>query len=77
MHRSHGRTSFRSASSKSIAALDDDETPIDQLAFNPANGFAPLGITHARKDVYAASAANRKGRGVLSSDEARALLEAR
>jgi hypothetical protein len=52
----------------------DEETRISQLAFNPANGFAPLGITHARKDVYAASAANRKGRDVLSSDEARTLL---
>jgi len=52
----------------------EDEARIDQLAFNPAHGFAPLGITHARQDVYAASAANRTGRGVLSSDEARALL---
>ncbi|SAK64079.1 Catalase-related peroxidase [Caballeronia ptereochthonis] len=56
---------------------DDDETRINQMAFNPANGFAPLGITHARKDVYAASAANRKGRGVLSSEQARALLGSR
>lgn len=48
-----------------------DEARINQMAFNPANGFEPLGITHARKDVYAASAANRKDRGVLSSDEAR------
>ena len=49
----------------------DDETCINQMAFNPGNGFEPLGITHARKAVYAASAANRKDRGVLSSDEAR------
>jgi len=49
----------------------DDEAHINQMAFNPANGFEPLGITHARKDVYAASAANRKNRGVLSSEEAR------
>jgi hypothetical protein len=55
----------------------DDEAHIDRLAFNPANGFAPLGITHARQHVYAASAANREARGVLSSNEARALLEAR
>jgi catalase len=55
----------------------DDEARIDRLAFNPANGFAPLGITHARKAVYAASAANRRARGVLSSEEARALLNAR
>lgn len=55
----------------------EDEARIDQLAFNPGNGFAPLGITHARRDVYAASAANRKGRGVLSSEEARMLLSVR
>jgi catalase len=56
-----------------IASLPnaDDEARINQMAFNPGNGFEPLGITHARKDVYAASAANRKDRGVLSSDEAR------
>jgi hypothetical protein len=41
------------------------------MAFNPGNGFEPLGITHARKAVYAASAANRKDRGLLSTDEAR------
>ncbi|MGF6776697.1 catalase [Paraburkholderia sp. GAS334] len=52
----------------------DDEVSVNQMAFNPANGFEPLGITHARRDVYAASAANRKDRGVLSSDEARRLL---
>ncbi|BAN26095.1 catalase family protein [Caballeronia insecticola] len=52
----------------------DDEARINQLAFNPANGFAPLGITHARRDVYAASAANRRGRGVLTSEQARVLL---
>lgn len=49
----------------------DDETCINQMAFNPGNGFEPLGITHARKAVYAASAANRKDRGLLSTDEAR------
>ena len=52
----------------------DDEACIGQMAFNPGNGFEPLGITHARKHVYAASAANRKDRGVLSSDEARERL---
>jgi catalase len=52
----------------------DDEAIINQMAFNPAHGFEALGITHARRDVYAASAANRKERGVLSSDEARRLL---
>ena len=55
----------------------EDEARINRLAFNPGNGFAPLGITHARHAVYAASAANRKDRGVLSSDEARALLGSR
>jgi microsomal dipeptidase-like Zn-dependent dipeptidase len=45
------------------------------MAFNPANGFRPLGITHARKDVYAASAANRKDRGLLSGEAARAFLQ--
>jgi hypothetical protein len=56
---------------------DADETTVNQMAFNPANGFRPLGITHARKDVYAASAANRKGRGLLSSDDAREALRDR
>ena len=51
-----------------------DETLIDQMAFNPGNGFAPLGITHARRAVYAASARNRARRGLLSSDEARRFL---
>jgi catalase len=54
-----------------------DEATINQMAFNPGNGFGPLGITHARKDVYAASAANRKDRGLLSSDEAREVLRNR
>lgn len=56
---------------------DDDEKQIDQMAFNPGNGFVVLGITHARKDVYAASARNRAGRGLLSSDDARRFLTAR
>ena len=55
----------------------DDEATIDRMAFNPGNGFEPLGITHARVDVYAASARNRAGRGLLSTDEARAYLAAR
>ena len=59
------------------APSGEDEARIDQLAFNPANGFTPLGITHARKEVYAASAANRKDRGVLTSEQARALLSPR
>jgi hypothetical protein len=53
----------------------DDEAAISQMAFNPGNGFDPLGITHARKAVYAASAANRRERGLLSSAEARARIE--
>jgi hypothetical protein len=62
-----------------IAALPspEDEMLINQMAFNPANGFEALGITHARKAVYAASAANRAGRGLLSSAEARRLLTRR
>jgi len=52
-----------------------DEARIDQMAFNPGNGFAPLGITHARQAVYAASALNRIGRGLLSSEEARRFLD--
>jgi hypothetical protein len=58
-------------------ASAEDETLIDRMEFNPAHGFEPLGITHARKAVYAASAGNRAGRGLLSSEEARRLLETR
>jgi len=47
-----------------------------RMAFNPGNGFDAPGITHARKDVYAASAENRAGRGLLSTDEARRFLMA-
>jgi len=56
---------------------ENDETKINQMAFNPGNGFDPLGITHARADVYAASARNRAGRGLLSSTDAREYLAAR
>jgi catalase len=41
------------------APTEADEKLIDRMAFNPARGFAPLGVTHARGDVYAASARNR------------------
>lgn len=51
-----------------------DESKVNQMAFNPGNGFDPLGITHARVDVYAASVRNRAGRGLLSSDAARQYL---
>jgi catalase len=51
-----------------------DEERIGRMAFNPGNGFEPLGITRARRDVYAASAANRSARGLLTSEEARRLL---
>jgi catalase len=61
----------------SSAPSREDERQIDQMAFNPGNGFEPLGITHARKDVYAASAKNRAGRGLLSSDAARRFLAGR
>ena len=53
----------------------EDEAAINRMAFNPGNGFEPLGMTHARKAVYAASAANRRDRGLLSSAEARAQIE--
>lgn len=51
-----------------------DEAIIKQMAFNPGNGFAPLGITRARQDIYSASARNRRERGLLSSDQARHFL---
>jgi catalase len=47
---------------------EEDEQVINSMAFNPANGFEPLGITHARKEVYMASARNRQAK---SSDEVR------
>jgi hypothetical protein len=47
------------------------------MAFNPGNGFDPLGITHARADVYAASARNRAGRGLFSTRQARDFLASR
>jgi hypothetical protein len=52
----------------------DDERTVNQMAFNPGHGFDPLGITHARVDVYAASAQNRADRGLLSTEAARAYL---
>ncbi len=55
----------------------EDESLISRMAFNPANGFEPLGITHARKAVYAASARNRMDRGLLASEEARRILRSR
>jgi catalase len=61
----------------SSAPSDDDERAINQMAFNPGNGFDPLGITHARADVYAASARNRAGRGLLSTQQAREFLASR
>ncbi len=56
---------------------DVDERTINQMAFNPGNGFDPLGITHARADVYAASARNRADRGLLSPEAAREYLAGR
>jgi len=61
----------------SAAPSEDDERTINQMAFNPGNGFDPIGITHARVDVYAASARNRAGRGLLSSAQAREFLVSR
>jgi len=54
----------------------DIESQIDRLAFNPAHGFEPLGITHARRDVYEASARNRSARGLATAEETRRLLGA-
>lgn len=50
------------------APVADDEEVIRRMAFNPGHGFAPLGITHARRAVYAASALNRQA---LSTEETR------
>jgi catalase len=36
-----------------------EEEIVRGFAFNPSHGFEPLGITHARKAVYEASAKNR------------------
>ena len=47
----------------------EEEQAIDALAFNPANGFTPLGLTVARAAAYAASA---RARG--AQDLARRLL---
>jgi catalase len=52
----------------------EDEENINQMAFNPGNGFVPLGITQDRKDIYAASARNR---GALSGDKVRLLVRSR
>jgi catalase len=41
---------------------------VNKMAFNPANGFDPAYMTHAREDIYAESAKNR---GAISQDEAR------
>jgi catalase len=46
----------------------EEEAAIDRMAFNPGNGFEPLGITHARKAAYATSAKNR---GAMGTDHAR------
>jgi hypothetical protein len=50
---------------------DDEESKINQMAFNPGNGFVPLGITKDRQEIYAAGARHR---GALSSDEIRDLF---
>jgi hypothetical protein len=47
----------------------EQELAINRMAFNPGNGFEPLGITHARELVYGASAKNR---GAMTTDEVRA-----
>jgi catalase len=60
-----GRVEIVSAPSRA------DEDLIDRMAFNPANGFEPLGITHVRKLAYATSARNR---GALETEEVRSYL---
>jgi len=45
---------------------------VNKMAFNPANGFAPAYMTHAREDIYAESAKNR---GAISQEEARKAFE--
>lgn len=52
-----------------------DEAAIDRMAFNPVNGFEPLGITHARGEAYRVSARNRAGRGLASREEAQQFIE--
>jgi hypothetical protein len=52
----------------------EDEENINNMAFNPGNGFVPLGITRDRKEIYAASARNR---GALSSEKVRLLFNAK
>ena len=44
---------------------------VNSMAFNPANGFEPAYMTHARKEIYETSAKNR---GAMGQDEALALL---
>ncbi|HVE86525.1 MAG TPA: GMC oxidoreductase, partial [Myxococcales bacterium] len=46
---------------------------VNQLSFNPANGFSPTHMTRARQEIYAQSAANR---GALNQVDGRAALEA-
>jgi len=49
----------------------EDEGCINRMAFNPGNGFVPLGITKDRQEIYAAGARNRNA---LSSDEVRGIF---
>jgi hypothetical protein len=53
----------------SEAPSAEDEDLLRRMAFNPSHGFAPIGITVARKVAYEASAQRR---GAFSTDEARA-----
>jgi catalase len=46
----------------------EHEVLVGRMAFNPGNGFDALGITHARKLAYAASA---KSRGALTTEDIR------
>jgi catalase len=57
-----------------IGTIPDDaeEEVVNKMSFNPSRGFPPLGITHTRGDVYAASALNR---GALSTQDIRAYFD--
>jgi hypothetical protein len=49
----------------------EEEGKINQMAFNPGNGFVPLGITKDRQQIYEA---NARRRGALSGAAARSLF---
>jgi catalase len=58
----------------STSPIPEDEDNINRMAFNPGNGFVPLGITKDRAEIYAADARNR---GAMNSDEVRRLFRSK